>query len=552
MEINIKMNITKYSTNKLSFGDQKPPLVLTNNANNTKELYVLTERINAVIKEIGGINLYSDNTGNIQIALAKIEMLRLDTQRAWGNCPSALEQKLNRLDLLKNELNGISDLLGETNQNIDSHQQNKGLILPKKELDLVSGIDALTAYNLLDRNPSNIQENKIRKLCLNAISQESLENSLKEIKKSDWNFEKLNAEDSKIYPQLSTQLIMGNIKTTIEKQIKTLDEKLIKLQNEKGTFVTEVGVKVYDPKVTGQILALETAKLRRISVQSPIIMPNIEQRLSNPAILAQPIPSDFPLFFKIDKKFIPKKVELQQILKLNEPFKPVLNKLFPEGLNVFMVPGYTDDKMGSIEGGISLPGYPDKGIWLNSYDFKERYNYTSNLEKVIGALRSVSAVKPSVLKGSNDRARALAHEIAHSISYKLENNHKQKNIPKASGLLVTDCGNINFADGWRMLRTNVQFNDRSLKDDARFMTKGSLGNLRQVFEYEAIAEDIRTALTDKNLPAASSMTSFFDQTEEGKKQVINIKNYVCKCLLEDKSPSEVIFEQVSNKKFKTG
>ena len=102
-----------------------------------------------------------------------------------------------------------------------------------------------------------------------------------------------------------------------------------------------------------------------------------------------------------------------------------------------------------------------------------------------------------------------------------------------------------------MLRTNVQFNDRSLKDDARFMTKGSLGNLRQVFEYEAIAEDIRTALTDKNLPAASSMTSFFDQTEEGKKQVINVKNYICKCLLEDKSPSEVIFEQVSNKKFKT-
>ena len=135
MEINIKMNINKYSTNKLSFGDQKPPLVLTNNANNTKELYALTERINSVIKEIGGINLYSDNTGNIQIALAKIEMLRLDTQRAWGNCPSALEQKLNRLDLLKNELYGISDLLGETNQNIDSHQQNKGLILPKKELD---------------------------------------------------------------------------------------------------------------------------------------------------------------------------------------------------------------------------------------------------------------------------------------------------------------------------------------------------------------------------------------------------------------------------------
>ena len=517
MEINIKMNITKYSTNKLSFGDQNPPLVVTNNANNTKELYALTERINSVIKEIGGINLYSDNSGNIQIALAKIEMLRLDTQRAWGNCPSVLEQKLNRLELLKNELYGISDLMSETNQKIDSHQQNNGLILPKKELDLVSGTDALTAYNLLDRNPSDTKENKIRKLYSNAISQKSLENSLKEIKKSDWNFEKLNAEDSKIYPQLSTQLIMGNIKTTIEKQIKTLDEKLIKLQNEKGTFVPEVGVKVYDPKVTGQILALETAKLRRISVQNPITMPNIEQKLSNPAILAQPIPSDFPLFFKIDKKFIPKKVELQQILKLNEPFKPVLNKLFPEGLNVFMVPGYTDDKMGSIEGGISLPGYPDKGIWLNSYDFKERYNYTSNLEKVIGALRSVSAVKPSVLKGSNDRARALAHEISHAISYKLENNHKQKNIPKASGLLVTDCGNINFADGWRMLRTNVQFNDRSLKDDARFMTKGSLGNLRQVFEYEAIAEDIRTALTDKNIPAASGMTSFFDQTEEGKK-----------------------------------
>jgi len=543
------MNISNFYNQKLSFGDQDKPNIVINRQNDANKLTVLNERLNFIIKEIGGIGLSADNLGNITIALAKIAMLRQETQNAWGTCPTALKQKLNRLDSLKNELCRISESINEANQEIDSKQQNNELILPescKDKLDLLTGMEALSAYNLLNRKPVNSKETEIKKLYGDAIRQEDLENSLKELKKDDWSFEKLNAEDSKIYPKLNKQLLIGGIKTTIEKQLETIDKKLTKIQTEKGIFVSEVGLKVYDPKTTGQILALETAKLRRISVQNPISSPGVEQKLCMPDMLAQPIPTDSPVFFKIDKRFIPKKVEIQQILKLNEPFKPVLNKLFPEGLNVFMVPGYMDGKMGDIEGGISIPGFPDKGVWLNSYDYKERYNYTSNLEKVIGSLRGVDNLKPSVLRGSDDRARALAHEISHAVSYKLENINEQENNQKGSNILLTDCGNVSFSDGWRMLRTNTQYNDRTLKMDARFMTKSSLSNLRQFFEYETIAEDIRQTLTEKHIPASSSMTSMFDHTEEGKEQLSKVKNYIRKCLLENKSPTEVIFNQIRN------
>jgi len=543
------MNISKFYNQKLNFGDQDKPKLVINRQNDANKLTVLNERLNFIIKEIGGIGLSADNLGNITIALAKIAMLRQETQNAWGTCPTALKQKLNRLDSLKNELCRISESINEANQEIDSKQQNNELILPescKDKLDIITGMEALSAYNLLNRKPVNSRETEIKKLYGDAIRQEDLENSLKELKKDDWSFEKLNAEDSKIYPKLSKQLLIGGIKTTIEKQLETIDKKLTKIQTEKGIFVPEVGLKVYDPKTTGQILVLETAKLRRISVQNPISSPGVEQKLCMSDMLAQPIPTDSPVFFKIDKRFIPKKIEIQQILKLNEPFKPVLNKLFPEGLNVFMVPGYMDGKMGDIEGGMSIPGYSDKGVWLNSYDYKERYNYTSSLEKVIGSLRGVNDINPSVLRGSDDRARALAHEISHAVCYKLENNYQQENNQKDSNILLTDCGNVSFSDGWKMLRTNTQYNDRTLKMDARFMTKSSLSNLRQFFEYETIAEDIRQTLTEKNIPASSSMTSMFDHTEEGKEQLSKVKNYIRKCLLENKSPADVIFSHVSS------
>ena len=549
----MNINISKFYTQKLSFGEQEKSSIVINRQNEANKLRMLNERLNSIIREIGGLGLSSDNSGNIQMALAKIQMQKQETQEAWGNCPKALKEKLNRLNSLKNDLNRINDLINEANQEIESKQQSNELILPgnnKDNSELITGMDALAAYNSLKKAPAFIKGQDIKKVFGDSIRQEELENSLKELKKDDWNFEKLNADDSKIYPKLSKQLIIGGIKTTVEKQIKTIDEKLVQLQTEKGVFIPEVGIKVYDPKVTGQILALETAKLRRISVQNPICFANMEQKLSAPDILAQPIPSDSPIFFKIDKRFIPKKFEFQQILKLNEPFKPVLNKLFPDGLNVFMIPGYTDGKMGDIEGGVSVPDCPDKGIWLNSYNFKERYNYTSNLEHIVSNLRGIKDLNPSVLKGSDDRARALAHELSHAISYKLENNYKMENNQKDSQDLLINSGNVSFFDGWKMLRINAksQYNDKTLKDDARFLTKSSLNNLRQCFEYEAIAEDLRQTFTEENIPAASSMTSIFDQTEEGKEQLSNVKNYIRKCLLEDKSPAEVIFNQVNNGK----
>jgi len=311
-------------------------------------------------------------------------------------------------------------------------------------------------------------------------------------------------------------------------------------------FVPEVGIKVYTPGITGKILALETAKLRRLTVQDSKNLPEnideemqkiIEQKLSSPDILAQPVPFSIPAFFKIDKSFIPTKPEFQEIMKLNEPYKPVLNKLFPEGLKVFTVPGYSDDRLGDIEGGMSIPGYPDKGVWLSSYDYKERYTYSGTIERNIGRTRGITVDTPSVLNGNKDRARALAHEVGHVISYKIENNRLDSD----------DLSDVSFTDGWKMHRKNAELNDSTYKNYARLMTTGNLNNLRRFIDYEMIAEDIRQALTEDKIPASSAITGVFDHSKEGKTKLGDVKDYIRKCLLEGKSPTEVIFSQISGK-----
>jgi len=98
-----------------------------------------------------------------------------------------------------------------------------------------------------------------------------------------------------------------------------------------------------------------------------------------------------------------------------------------------------------------------------------------------------------------------------------------------------------------MQRINAELNDNSSKKYMRLMTDTSQKNLRQFTDYEMIAEDIRLALTEKTIPASSSMTSVFDHSKEGKEQLDKVKTYIRKCLVDNQSPSEVIFSQITGK-----
>ena len=415
--------------------------------------------------------------------MAKIQMLEQDTKRAFSNCPGALKQKLDHLAALRRSLNTIKEEFITAKSEMDKSRQTGGLIINENaNSGLISGADALRAYALLSTNPTkNIKTPQERTVYSDSITTQEVEDSLKELKKDDWSFEKLNANDSRIYPTLCTQLIFGDIKRIITEQVKLINEKLAQLKNEKGMLTPEVGLKVYTPKITGQILALETAKLRRTHLQSEIKLPDIEEKLSKPDILAQPIPTGLPIFFKIDKSFVPTKPDFQEVCKLNKPYKPVLNTLFPDGLPVFMVPGYIDDKYGEIEGGFSIPGYPDNGVWLNSYNYDDRYVYTSGIEYGLSALKGIQNFKPSVLSGKKDRARALAHEIGHAVHYKIEQSDQQ-NADLSTGL--TKSLKISFLDGLKMLRIRAQFKEGYKKRSSKLMQDDYLNNLDQSDLYD--------------------------------------------------------------------
>jgi hypothetical protein len=543
------MIISKFHTQKTTFGESTKPPISVNRKNDAENIISLSKRLNAIIAEIGGLELNSDIQNKPEIALIKIERLKEETKKAWLKGP-ALDQKLKRLSTLKNELLMINESIKQANDELDQKQTDNKLILPGENKEkLIVGSDARYAYNILTRQPVGNKNQRIqdtKQVFGDAITLDELHNSIKELKKDDWSFEKLNSDDSKIYTKLNKQLIVGSVKEILENQIKILDEKLAQIQDTKGVLVPQVGIKLYTPQVTGQILALETAKLRRLSVQYPNELPLIEQQLSKPDVLAQPISSDLPVFFKIDKHFIPKKVEIQEILKLNEPYKPVLNKLFPDGLKVFLVPGYTNDKTGEIEGGMSITGHPDKGVWLTSYNIEERFDHVSKWEKRVCAAKEalnkattgksdeIENFKPSVLSGNKDRARALAHEIGHVISNKTEENT----------INSADLLNISLMDGWKFLRTDAKFNDVSFEYDAKGMTDNNKKNLRDFLNYEMIAEDIRQTFTSDEVPASSRMTGIFDQTKEGKEELSKVKKYIKTCLIDGKSASETIFKMV--------
>jgi hypothetical protein len=554
----IMMMINDVVKPHVSFG-KKSDLIISHDRRNVQKLQKLNDMLGKIIKDIGGINDYSTFDANVIKAQEKIEQLRKETIDAWGTCPSALKPKLQRLDQMQDQLTAIQEAYKKINKDID--EETPGLIVPgqskeskdkKGDKILTDTMDIMALYNSLPKNGEDIkrlfaEKGSAREVKTSNLTSTELKGALSEMEKPQWDFAKLNAQDAAIYPKLQNQLLVGDIKQIIDDQVKLIDKKLSELKENNGKMVPAVGVKVFGPETTGKIMALETAKLRRTTLQESILMPGVIENLDKPDVMLQPVPYAAPEAFKIDKTHVPSKQEIMEILELNKPYKPVLNKLFPDGLNLYVVPGYFDSKSGDIEGGMCIPGQPDAGVWLNSYDNEMRHQYFTMLEKQTALLREVDIKQTSTLRGNKDRARALAHEIGHVISYKIEENEKASQpAEKSSSIVLSSADGVGFIDAWKSLRMGAELNGHeNHKNETRGLSEANLKNLRMAIDLEMIAEDIRIAMTDQNLPAASRLTGIQDQTETGQKQLANVKAYIKECLLEDKQPTEAMLKYVA-------
>ncbi|OGH98105.1 MAG: hypothetical protein A2104_05650 [Candidatus Melainabacteria bacterium GWF2_32_7] len=524
-------------------------IIVPYNQKNLKNLQDLQDRLNRIIKEIGGIGESSSMSESILLAQDKIKKLDKETKEVWSSCPPKLAEKIKKLNQLNQELKIISESITQVNKDIDKKKPE--IVTPGKENKeklITDSLEIRAIYNSLPKSPKD-NVNAIKKsLPENITPTQELKDSLQDIEKDDWDFSVVNAKDSKIFSKLKNYLVIGDTKNIINKQIEVIDSKLAEIKDKKGKFIPEVGVKLYEPEDTGKILALETAKLRRVSLNSKIILPDIDKNLVYPDILAQPSPGS-TLFFKIDKRFIPSKEEIKEILEFNKPYKPILNKLFPDYLNIYMIPGYVNKKDGDKRGGRYIQEQPGQGILLHAYNVNDRYHQTSSAERIIAEMREINDLQPSVLEGNKDRARALAHEIGHAISYEMIKKDSIKHPSKPSSIIVNSSAGINFLDGWKSLRSMSRLNlntNETKSNNTKNLSVYDKAKLDAHVDYEMIAEDIRMAIIGESLPASSAMTGIFDHTKEGKSEMDKSIGYLKKCLLENKTPIEAIMDNIKS------
>ncbi len=80
---------------------------------------------------------------------------------------------------------------------------------------MIDSLEIIATYNKLPQNTHEIRE-IIRKnksfTADNVITVEKLVNSIKELDNENWDYKKLNQEDSAIFSKLKDQLIVGSIK----------------------------------------------------------------------------------------------------------------------------------------------------------------------------------------------------------------------------------------------------------------------------------------------------------------------------------------------------
>lgn len=528
-----------------SFGNSSKPIICRNQQNYSN-LESLKKDLNDVISQIGGIEIRSNLENDILIAQEKIRMLKADTRKGYANAPKLMQQRLSQLDNLNKKLQQIQRASNSVLNQIEN--EPKSLILPEKASDksgnlVLNSLEALAAYNSMAGKKNSLSNNVAN--VTEQVSVNEIRNSLDLASKENWDWKKFNKHDALMYSNLRSQLLFGEEKEIISNQINEIDNKILELRQNKSLFSEKTGLNVYSPDSTGRLMSLEAAKMRRENLLTSIINPMIDEKLTQPNIIAQSVKGQPAQFFVIDNRNVPNENEIEQILELNSSYKPVINNLFENGLDFYVVPGHADKDFGDVEGGLCLAENPDAGVWLESYDIEKRFMHMAVKEKALAGLEEIEDFKPSALNDNTDRARALAHELGHVVSFKLMQNDELNDNSSQGLILNASSGDVGFMQGWQLLRAGYKLNeDRIIRNERRYMDDESISNLTSAVEYEMLAEDIRQAVTGDVIQASSKMTGIFDQGEKGKSQFDSVQDYIKACLFDGKKPSEAVFNNM--------
>ena len=526
LSVNISLGCSKkqnFSSKKIN---QEKKVVSQKNNNDKKDLLDLYNELINVTQQIGGVSKSFGIESDIEFSKAKIQQLKDETKKAWSNAPKILEEKLNSLDLINARLDSIKARYDKIRP--DDINKKQEIFFPEKPQILTNQSELNAMYVKLQSAQNTSNNSRLKSLSNSALPLAALSKSLRLLDTDDWDFKEFNKQDSMVFSKLKNNIIFKHDKEKIKKQIEDIDTRLINLRDNGYNHQDSTNLNIFYPNETGKLLALETAKLRRESLLQDIVLDDSDQYLDNPNILLMPTSTGIKLPFLIDEKNTLNEYKINEVTNANNKY--ILKELFPRGLNTYFIPGYPAQKGGYLNGGECLPSDPDAGVFINSYDYNEKYEYLSLLEKTLAASRGLKSFIPSVLSGEEDVKRALAHEIGHVVSYKF--NKIEQSKTEQNDLLNTK---ISFMTGWQSLRMeskrHLNTNDLNPRE-TKYLTPESKANITQSIEFEMLAEDIRLAL-NQNTQTSSKMTGIYDQSEEGHKHYSKILNFI-RAVLQDK------------------
>ena len=486
----------------------RPPLLIAQNQQAIRAICASQDALSNVITQIGGLD--DEKTGDLAESVlkakAKIARLKVTTKQAWSTSPESLREKMTRLAGLERTLEEVQRVSDRSFMHAGDEQS---IYLPKRPLAsgnvLGDTLQILAHYNALPTdtkntirivsNPHSYSDN-VDKMNL-AIS--DLE--------GNWSFQKFNRKDCRFYETLTQEPLSLEEKHILSAQIITIDKKIDELKKNKAVNVPELHARLYKPEVMGQILALETAKFRRSVLIDPLKNEIKHEYLKNPQFFVQT--GETPLLIKIDNQFWPTDTEIAEMIELNKAYKPILERLFPQPININLLPGHEETVDGFVGKGFNFARNPEQGVWISSCDFAPLAAEHNSSYRYKATEYGIENYLPSAIESSTDRSRVLAHELGHIVAFRQIQLDSDQASP---GKLITDINEMKFFEIWKGLRVE----SKAFAGKGKIFTP--LHNMLSPLgiAYEMVAEDIRIAVTGDKVSASSRISGIFDQTAEGR------------------------------------
>lgn len=526
---------TTINPKTLSF-KQNPRIIQV--AGEDVKLEKIHNRLNEVVHDLGGIEAEKKeyqrlnpgkNIGIIEtVYLAKSRSDKLETEikQHYGARPDMLQHKLGEIAKVKKVLEKLETAAKLEFKQVESptlidpsapkgfHGNSLGILLPdgiEKESQLIKAdVGTLHAY-------TGIYDTVVE-----------MKNALSPLEKPDWDFETFNKKDAKLYSSLKDQILTSDMTDILRAQLGDIKSKIAEIKDSPTMHDPSLNVDVFSAEDTGRLLALETAKLRRENLTNSIqlvsdlsILSNggtddlsaVKDNLKKPDLLARSLPDGDIAYYTMSKDYAPTNDEIFEALSLNQAFQPILDEKVKDGVDVFFVPGMKAGIENRLAEGIVDMSGKKPEIWLNSYNPMEKYTAYASDASVQHLSRENEDFKPAVLTGNDERARNLANKLGQVVAEKIIAETEKQ----VGSSLILQAGDFDFLSGWKTYREGTD-------------------------TLDTLAEDIRIAFTEKMIPASSSETGTYDQSELGENAYKEAIEYTRGCLKEHKSPSAFLMD----------